>query len=81
LASATASEIRLDLTLRDRLVDPIAEGLDLVVRVGSLGESSSLIARRLSTIRLVFCAAPSYLRRHGTPRSLPTSPATSASAT
>jgi DNA-binding transcriptional LysR family regulator len=60
-------EIRLDLTLRDQLVDPIAEGLDLVVRIGTLADST-LIARRLGSSRLVFCASPAYLRRHGTPR-------------
>lgn len=60
-------EIRLDLTLRDQLVDPIAEGLDLVVRIGALADSS-LIARRLGASRVVLCAAPRYLRRHGTPR-------------
>jgi DNA-binding transcriptional LysR family regulator len=61
-------DIRLDLTLRDQIVDPIAEGLDLVVRIGPLGDSA-LIARRLGASRLVLCAAPRYLRKHGTPRS------------
>ncbi|MFT3775701.1 MAG: LysR family transcriptional regulator [Minicystis sp.] len=61
-------EIRLDLTLRDQFVDPIAEGLDVLVRIGSLGDST-LIARRLGESRIVHCASPAYLRRHGTPRS------------
>jgi DNA-binding transcriptional LysR family regulator len=61
-------EIRLDLTLRDQLVDPVAEGLDVVVRMGTLGDSA-LIARRLGESRVVLCAAPTYLRKHGTPKS------------
>lgn len=64
---AAYPEIRLDLTLRDQLVDPIAEGLDVLVRIGRLGDST-LIARKLGESRIVSCAAPSYLRRFGTPK-------------
>lgn len=57
-------EIRLDLTLRDQHVDPVAEGVDLLVRIGKLGDSS-LIARKLGASRIVHCASPRYLARHG----------------
>ena len=60
-------DIKLELMLRDRFVDPIAEGLDVVLRMGSLGDSS-LIARRLGEARIVVCASPAYLRKRGTPR-------------
>lgn len=59
-------EVRLDLTLRDQFVDPIAEGLDLLIRIGRLGDST-LIARRLGAARIVHCASPAYLRRRGHP--------------
>lgn len=59
-------EIRLDLTLRDSWVDPIAEGLDVLVRIGDRGDSS-LIARRLGESHVICCASPSYLRRKGSP--------------
>ncbi|MXP55469.1 HTH-type transcriptional activator AaeR [Pantoea sp. Seng] len=46
--------------------DLIANGLDLVVRVGSL-QDSNLFSRRLGAMPMVVCAAKSYLAQHGTP--------------
>lgn len=60
-------EVRLDLTLRDQLVDPIAEGLDVLVRIG-LPRDSTLISRRLGESQLLTCASPAYLRKHGVPK-------------
>ncbi|MHA1113991.1 MAG: LysR family transcriptional regulator [Alphaproteobacteria bacterium] len=60
-------ELRIDLTLADRFVDLVNEGYDLAVRVARLPDSS-LIARKLAPARVVLCAAPDYLRRHGRPR-------------
>jgi DNA-binding transcriptional LysR family regulator len=60
-------EVSVDMTLNDRKVDLIDEGFDLAIRVGALAESG-LIARRLATDHIVICAAPAYLKRHGTPR-------------
>jgi DNA-binding transcriptional LysR family regulator len=62
-------ELRVDLTVRDQYVDALAEGLDVLIRIGGLGEST-LIARRLAVSQLVACASPAYLRRRGTPRTL-----------
>lgn len=53
----------------DRLVDIVAEGFDLDIRVGEDIEAS-LIARRLMSNHRILCAAPAYLQRRGTPRSL-----------
>jgi LysR family transcriptional activator of dmlA len=53
----------------DRLVDTVAEGFDLDVRVGD-EIAPQLIARRLRPNGRILCAAPSYLARHGTPKSL-----------
>jgi DNA-binding transcriptional LysR family regulator len=44
----------------------VEEGYDLAVRIAQL-PSSSLVTRKLATTRLVLCASPKYLRRHGTP--------------
>ena len=44
----------------------MGEGYDLAIRAGTL-QDSSLIARRISSRRLVTCGAPSYLDRYGTP--------------
>jgi DNA-binding transcriptional LysR family regulator len=60
-------ELKVDMTLNDRVVDLIEEGFDVAVRIGTLTDSS-LIARRLAPNRQVLCAAPAYLARHGEPR-------------
>lgn len=60
-----ALEVRLDLN--DRRVDLLEEGYDLAIRIGSLPDSS-LVARRLTRCRLLFCASPEYLSTHGEPR-------------
>jgi DNA-binding transcriptional LysR family regulator len=56
----------LDVTLSDRVVDLVDEGFDLAVRIARLQESS-LISRPLTATRLILCASPEYLRRHGAP--------------
>jgi DNA-binding transcriptional LysR family regulator len=60
---------RLDLAVMftERTVDIIAEGVDLAVRIGALGDDSGLVARRLGTQRLLICASPAYIQRHGAP--------------
>lgn len=60
-------ELRIDLEMSDRYVDLVAEGFDVALRGGALGDSS-LVARKLDVIERVLCAAPSYLERHGRPR-------------
>jgi DNA-binding transcriptional LysR family regulator len=59
-------QVTLDVTLSDRLVDLVDEGYDLAVRIARL-QSSSLVSRPLTSTRMVLCASPEYLRRHGTP--------------
>lgn len=59
--------INLDVTLSDRIVDLVEEGYDLAVRIARL-QVSSLVSRQLTSTRLLLCASPEYLRRHGTPR-------------
>ncbi len=64
-----AQHQRLDLsvTLRDRPVDLVAEGVDLAVRIGALADYPDIIARRLGEQKLIICAAPAYLARRGVP--------------
>lgn len=62
--------LQLTLTFSDHLVDPIEEGIDLLVRYGELKDSSGLVARRLMRQRWALCAAPEYLARFGTPLTL-----------
>lgn len=60
-------DVKLDVTLSDRRVDLVEDGYDLAIRVGYLPESG-MIARKLTTDRVVLCAAPAYLKRHGMPQ-------------
>ena len=60
-------ELDVQMVLNDRLVDLIDEGFDVGVRITRMLDSS-LIARKLAPNRLIACAAPSYLEKHGTPR-------------
>jgi LysR family transcriptional regulator, regulator for bpeEF and oprC len=62
-------DIDVRVGLADRNIDLIQEGVDCVVRAGAL-EESSLVARRVGRAKIVTCAAPDYLKRHGTPGSL-----------
>ncbi|MBL8806531.1 MAG: LysR family transcriptional regulator [Rhodospirillales bacterium] len=60
-------EMAVELSLNDRVVDLIDEGLDMAVRIGRLADSS-LIAKRLATARFAVAAAPTYLAERGTPK-------------
>ena len=60
-------DLKIELTLNDRFIDPIEEGFDVTIRIGVLADSS-LIARKLVPARRVFVAAPEYLKTAGTPR-------------
>ena len=66
--SAQHPALGFDVMLSDRQVDLVEEGLDLAIRVGEVG-SQNLIARTIGQARLMLCAAPAYLARHGTPQS------------
>lgn len=60
-------DLRVELTLNDRFIDPLEEGVDVTVRIGALTDSS-LIARKLAPARRVLVASPDYLARHGLPQ-------------
>ncbi|MBO1111676.1 LysR family transcriptional regulator [Bordetella petrii] len=59
--------LQVSLGSTDRTIDLIREGVDCVVRVGALRDSS-LVARPLGHVALVNCASPAYLREFGEPR-------------
>ncbi|WP_374582412.1 LysR substrate-binding domain-containing protein [Pseudoduganella sp.] len=60
-------EVNLELDLSNRLSDLVEEGLDAAIRIGPL-KDSTLVARPLTPLQMMVCAAPNYLARHGTPR-------------
>ena len=63
-------DLQFTMTFSDHLIDPIEEGVDLVIRFGELESSSGLVARRLTRQRMVIAASPAYLEQHGTPTRL-----------
>ncbi|WP_315769622.1 MULTISPECIES: LysR family transcriptional regulator [unclassified Bradyrhizobium] len=63
-------ELSLEVSLTDRRIDPFEEGIDLVIRIGDLEDSATLVARRLGVQQSVLCASPVYLEAHGYPASL-----------
>jgi DNA-binding transcriptional LysR family regulator len=68
--AARYPELRLVLSFNDALVDPIEEGVDLMIRFGELKNPAGVVARQLLTQRWVICASPAYLEQHGTPTTL-----------
>lgn len=67
LAAHPLLEVALSTT--DRRVDPVQEGFDCVLRVGTLHDAE-LVARPLGHMAMCNLASPAYLRRHGMPRTL-----------
>lgn len=59
--------VAVEVMLGDRYVDLLGEGIDVAIRIGRLLDSD-LVARRLAPCRMVFCASPDFLERHGIPR-------------
>lgn len=61
-------DIELDVSFSDRVVNLVEEGFDLAVRIGHPVDSS-LVIRKLCSVRIVVVATPDYLERHGMPDS------------
>lgn len=63
---AAHPEVMLDLHFSDEMIDVVAQGFDVALRISSLPDSS-LLARRLCTVRLLLVGAPAYFAQHGHP--------------
>lgn len=59
--------LAINIDFSDRQVDLVEQGVDLAIRIADL-KDSSLHARRICPIRLLLCASPFYLDKHGTPK-------------
>ena len=64
---ARHGEVRFDVSLSDRVIDLVEEGFDLGIRIGTAGPHN-VVARKLGETRVVPCASPDYLAKHGTPQ-------------
>jgi len=60
-------KIELEIKLSDETADLISEGIDCAVRIGELSDST-LIAKRVGTMRRVVAATPEYFKKYGTPK-------------
>ncbi|MBL0768467.1 LysR family transcriptional regulator [Sphingopyxis sp. XHP0097] len=59
--------VTVDVMLSDARHDPVAEGIDLTLRIAPLADSS-LLARTIAPVAASIIASPAYLEAHGTPR-------------
>ncbi len=62
-------DIELEIGMGDRLVDLVRDGVDCVLRVGELRDSS-MVGRRVATLQQVTCASAAYFEQYGTPQTL-----------
>ena len=60
-------QVSVQMSMNDRVVDLVQEGIDASVRVGTLTDSS-LISRRVGLLSGLICASPEFLARHGVPQ-------------
>lgn len=65
---AAHPHLTITVNYSERLVDVIAEGFDVAIRLGELNDSR-LIAKRLGDHRRILCASPGYIERYGWPAS------------
>lgn len=62
-------DIEIAMSENDRWVDVVREGVDCVLRYGALPDSD-LVARTVTMLERITCAAPAYLQRYGHPQTL-----------
>lgn len=60
--------VTVELLLTDERLDLVADNIDLALRGAPALPDSSMVARRLATMKFLLLASPSYLRKHGRPR-------------
>ncbi|WP_199635250.1 LysR substrate-binding domain-containing protein [Serratia sp. PAMC26656] len=63
-------ELQVELTLDDRVLDVVAAGFDISLRIRRHLPDSSLSARSLGEVQQRLCAAPAYLAQYGTPKTV-----------
>ncbi|WP_251359185.1 LysR family transcriptional regulator [Kangiella sp. TOML190] len=60
-------ELKVDLSLSDRMVDMVEGGFDIAIRNAKLNDSS-FVARKIANDKRVICASPEYLEKYGAPQ-------------
>ena len=62
--------VKVQLTLEDRFIDPLAEGFDITLRIAEPKTSPHLVVHELAELACLLCASPEYLRVHGSPQTV-----------
>lgn len=62
-------DLAIQLVLSDEFTDIVGGGFDLAIRIAELTDST-LVARRLASVRRLLCASPDYIAAHGMPRNI-----------
>ena len=62
-------EVELEIDFDDRWADVVAEGFDVVIRIGTL-QDSNLIARKLAPCPIILCAGKKLVEKYGLPESI-----------
>lgn len=60
-------ELDIRLRLSDHLLDLIAEGIDIALRMASL-DDSTFVLRKVADVERILCASPDYLAQNGVPK-------------
>lgn len=59
-------KVSMEVTLSDRTVDLVEDGFDVAIRIAR-SPHPTFIARKLASTKMVLCASPGYVERHGAP--------------
>jgi DNA-binding transcriptional LysR family regulator len=62
--------LTLSLSLADRIIDPVEDGVDLAIRFGESKDTTSLVMRKLTEQRACIFASPDYLAERGRPQTI-----------
>ncbi|KVH03779.1 LysR family transcriptional regulator [Burkholderia sp. BCCIQ04A] len=60
-------QVNVEVLLGDRYVDLLEAGIEVAIRIGKR-QGNGLVTSRIAPCRMVMCASPAYIERHGTPR-------------
>ena len=60
-------DLRIDIDLTDRVTDLINDGVDVAVRIAREPATTNVIVRKIAPVKMIICAAPSYLEKRGVP--------------
>lgn len=58
------ADLQLEISFNDRTVDLVEEGFDLCIRIGTLPDTTQLVAKPIGEHRMLLCASPNYLNEN-----------------